>query len=84
MPDLIQVVGRDAGPDVAAHLFQRLGGEARQATRIRAIVSASLTSGSPSVGCFLPTYSGRAMFAGTCRIGGEPARVEQSGHVLGV
>ena len=27
MPDLIQVVGRDAGPDVAAHLFQRLGGE---------------------------------------------------------
>ena len=41
----------------------------RQATRIRAIVSASLTSGSPSVGCFLPTYSGRAMFAGTCRVG---------------
>ena len=68
MPDLVQVVGRDAGPDVAAYLFQRLGGEPA-ATRIRAIVSASLTSGSPSVGCFLPTYSGRTMFAGTCRVG---------------
>src|SRR6266705_6204364 len=41
----------------------------RPATRIRSIVSASLTSGSPVFGCRLPTYSGTAMFAGTWRSG---------------
>ena len=35
------------------------------ATRIRAIMSGVLTSGSPVLGCFLPTYSGRGMSAGT-------------------
>ncbi len=41
----------------------------RPATRMRAIVSASLTSGSPVFGYRLPTYSGGTMFAGTFRSG---------------
>jgi len=34
------------------------------------MISGDLTSGSPVLGDFFPTYSGRSMFAGTLR-GGE-------------
>ena len=39
------------------------------ATRIRSMISGVLTSGSPVLGRFLPTYSGRVISAGTGRAG---------------
>ena len=68
VPDPVKLVGGDARRDVPADLGKRPGGE-RPATRIRSIVSASLTSGSPVLGTRLPTYSGVLMFAGTGRSG---------------
>ncbi len=68
MPDLVELVGGDAGftcRPTSASAWAAI----RPATRIRSIVSASLTSGSPSFGNFLPTYSGRSIPAGTGRIG---------------
>src|SRR5690606_23203119 len=41
----------------------------RPATRMRSMISGVLTSGSPVLGRFLPTYSGRTMWAGTFRMG---------------
>ena len=82
MADPVQFVGGHAGRDVLADLSQGVGGEL-PATRIRSIVSASLTSGSP-VRVLRPTYSGRAMLAGTLPRWGKPARVEHSRHVLRV
>src|SRR5207249_7500946 len=46
------------------------------ATRIRAMISGVLTSGSPVLGRFLPTYSGRVISAGTWRVG-ESRRSEE-------
>ena len=67
--DAIEFVCGDSGATLRP-TSARAWAPSRPATRISSIVSASLTSG-PTYGVTrdLPTYSGRAIDAGTVRIG---------------
>ncbi len=66
--DPVELVGGDAGA-TCLPTSSRACAAIRPATRMRSIVSGVLMSDSSILGRFLPTYSGRSIWAGTFRMG---------------
>ena len=69
VPDPVQFVGGDARARRAGRPPPAPGPRGGPRPASARSSPASLTSGSPVHGRFLPTYSGRGMCAGTCRVG---------------